>query len=102
MEDIHFMQGFQSIQHLDRHPPYLILVDKLLPLLVVLDVSAEVPAVGEFGYQEQASSWLIVDGFFVADDVRIRDACEDADFIESIADLSGVAVGYLDLLHRID
>jgi len=42
MEDVHTMQGLESVEHLDPHPPDLVLRDKLFALLAAPDEAGEV------------------------------------------------------------
>ena len=102
MEDVHLMQDLKSVQHLDGHPPDIVLIDMFLPLLVALDEPAQIPAIGELGDQEQAAGSLIIDGFFIADDVGVGNAGEYPNLVEAIGDFSEIAVRDLDFLHGVD
>ena len=88
VEDIHSMQGLESVQHLDRKFPYVSLVDRFFSLLVGLDEAAEVTAVCEFRDEKEASCILVVYCFFVGEDVGVCDAGKDADLIEAVGDFS--------------
>lgn len=88
VEDIHSMQRLESVQHLDRKFPYVSLVDRFFSLLVGLDEAAEVTAVCEFRDEEKASCILVVNCFFVGEDVGVGNAGKDADLIEAVGDFS--------------
>lgn len=102
MKDVHLMQGLEPIQHLNSHLPDIILIDMLLPLLVTLDVPAQIPAICKLGDQEQATRGFIVDGFLISNDVGVGDAGEYSDLVEAIGDFSEIAVGDLNFLHGVD
>lgn len=102
MEDVHLMQGLKSIQHLDGHPPDIIFVNMLLPLLVTLDEPAQIAAIGKLSDQQQTSPNLIIHCLLIANNVRVGNAGKDSDLVEAIRDLSVVAVGDLDFLHGVD
>ena len=88
VEDIHPVQCFESVQHLYGELPYISFIDVFFSFLLGLDQSAEVPPICEFGYEKEASSILVVYCFFVAEDIRVSDAGEDADLIEAVGDFS--------------
>ena len=102
MEDVHLMQGLKSIQHLDGHPPDIVLIDMLLPLLVTLDEPTQIPAIGKLSDQQQTSPDLIIHSLLIANDVGVGDAGEDSDLVETIGNFSVVAVGDLNFLHGVD
>lgn len=52
MKDVHAMECFESVQHLNSHTPDSILIDALFPFLVALDEAAEIAIRCEFCNEE--------------------------------------------------
>lgn len=102
MKDVHAMECFESVQHLNSHTPDSIFINGLFPFLVALDEATEIAIRCEFCNEEQTSCSLIVDGIFVCDDIGVGDACQYSDLIETIADIFGVAVRNFNLFHGVD
>lgn len=102
MEDVHLMQGLESIQHLNGHPPDIVLIDMLLPLLMTLDESTQISSIRELSDQQQTPPNLIIHCFFIPNNVGVGDAGEYSDLVKAIGDFSVVAVRDLNFLHGVD
>lgn len=90
------------MDHLDGQSPDFLLRNQLLSFSVWVDEAAKVATLCKLGNHAERPSNFFIKGFLIADNVRIVNAGENSDFIESIGDFSLIWVGDFDFFEGVD
>jgi hypothetical protein len=101
VEDVLFVEGFQGVDHLNGQSPDFLLGDELLSFSVCVDEGAEIATFCKFGNHAERASDFFVEGFFVGDNVRIVDAGQNSNLIESVGDFTLIGVGDFDFFEGV-
>ena len=78
------VQSLETPCHLYEYPPYVLLFECRVILLMRDDLLVYVPVRGVLHHDAQALLVLLDEGLFVADHVRVPDRGQDADLVQSV------------------
>ena len=81
--------------------PYLAFIEKLPFLFLAADHLKYVSSVRVLHHNTQTVRRVFEKGFFVADDVRVVDACQDSYLVQSVFFLSATQLVHFYLFHRV-
>ena len=96
------MERFQSENHLDSPAPDLVFFDVGFFFDITGDVSKDITTFSEFLDDAEALTCLIIEGFFVADQVGVLERGQNSDFIYRVDAFSFCKSIHLNFFHSVD
>ena len=102
MTNFQVVECLKATHNLDEVVPDLFLAESVIVFLFVIDQLQDVAAISILHYDAEAIGRIFEKGFLVADYIRMADACEDSDLVESVLFLFAAEFLHFHFFHCVN